>query len=207
MPKLDIENMDVWELLPWDIQCYILSLLSIKNLFKLKRVSKSWQSIIASPTFCNFQFNTNSYENDIIVKPFHKPCFIIKSLESTEFHYFDLKQLPHQFKYLCNGTTILGTNKGLILLEITTGLCSPKEYLVYNLATKQFSELPQLDHRGFGRTGNILVNLQSNTYDIFLLDYSNKDCLMFYVYNSLTSTWRPLDSFTKFRSSFQFEYF
>ena len=33
------------------------------------------------------------------------------------------------------------------------------------------------------------------------------DCLMFYVYNSLTSTWRPLDSFIKFCSSFQFEYF
>jgi hypothetical protein len=212
MPKLDIENMDVWELLPWDIQCYILSLLSIKNLFKLKRVSKSWQSIIASPTFCNLQFNTNSYENDIIIKLLYKPHqFIIKSLESTEFHYLDLKQPTHKFKNLYYhsiiDTTILGTNKGLILLEITTGLCSPKEYLVCNLATNEFGELPQLGHSGCGRTGDILVNLQSNTYDIFLLDYSNMDCLKFYIYNSLTSMWRPLDSFTKFCSSFQFEYF
>jgi len=213
MPKLDIENMDVWKLLPWDIQCYILSLLSVKDLIKLKQVSKSWQSIIASPTFCNLQFNTNSYENDLIIKPLFEPHqFIIKSLQSTKFHCLDLKQPIHKFKDLqyhsVINTTILGTNKGLVLFEITTGQpCSPKEYLVCNPATNEFVQLPQLGCSSCGRTCNILVNLQSNTYDIFLFDCSNMDCLMFYVYNSLTSTWRPLDSFIKFCSSFQFEYF
>jgi hypothetical protein len=88
--KVGFRNMDVWELLPWNIQCCILSLLSVRELIKLKRVSKSfsksWQSIIASPMFCNLQFNTNLYENDIIMELLDNSFgFIIKSLESTEF--------------------------------------------------------------------------------------------------------------------------
>jgi hypothetical protein len=81
--------MDVWELLPWNIQCCILSLLPIKKLIKLKRVSKSWQSIITSATFGNLQLiNTNLYENDIIMKPLDNSFqFIMKSLESTELQY------------------------------------------------------------------------------------------------------------------------
>jgi hypothetical protein len=130
---------------------------------------------------------------------------IIKSLKSNEFHYFDLKQLDQFRDIQIHCVYILGINKGLILLEIIVDF--PRKYVVCNPATNQLIELPQIGCTQSRHTSDLVVDLQSNTYKIFLLDYATEDYLMFYVYNSLTNTWQPLESFSKFRSNFQFEFF
>ena len=197
--------MDVWELLPWDIQCCILSLLPGKELIKLKRVSKSWQSIITSTTFCNLQLNTNLYENDIIMEPLGNSFqFIIKSLESTELRYFDLKQLD----------LICCFNSGFILFEVVNKTIyysfsyHPNQFVLCNPATKQLIKLPQLDcSKYLSLTCDLLVDLQSNTYKLFLLGNYIKYFLTLHIYNSITNTWQTLNSFSKFQSNFQFGYF
>jgi hypothetical protein len=197
--------MDVWELLPWNIQCCILSLLPIKKLIKLKRVSKSWQSIITSATFGNLQLiNTNLYENDIIMKPLDNSFqFIMKSLESTELQYFDLKQLD-----LICCFQIFGVNSGFILFEVVNKAYPPNQFVLCNPATKQLIKLPQLDCSEYlSLTCDLLVDLQYNTYKLFLLGNHIKDFLTLHMYNSMTNMWQTLDSFSKFQSNFRFGYF
>jgi hypothetical protein len=201
--------MDIWELLLRDIQFCILSLLFVKDLLKLRSVSKSWQSIIASPIFCNLQFNANLYENHIIMKKYRNSHqFIIKSLESTEFCYFDLKQI-YKFRDFCTcHIHIVSVNNGLILFEIMTKFYFPTQFVVCNPETKELIKLPQLNcSQVLELKDDLLVDLQSNTYKIFLLLYSKINSLTFYLYNSLTNTWQSLDSFSKFRSNFQFGFF
>lgn len=112
--------MDVWELFPWDIQYHITSWIYVKDLLKLKEVSKGLQSIIDSPTFCSLQFNTNLYQNDIIIDLFYVSYgFTFTTLESTQYHNFDLKQLCDKLNNLCiSHIRTLGVNNGLVLLEI-----------------------------------------------------------------------------------------
>jgi hypothetical protein len=176
----------------------------------LKRVSKSfsksWQSIIASPPFCNLQFNTNLYENDIIMEPLDNSFqgFIIKSLESTKFQYFDLNQFDKFGDFGPCWTDILGVKSGLIFYEIEPGPNFPKQFVVCNPATKQLIELLKLDWDEYrGLTSDLLVDLQSNTYKIFLLHCHKAHFLTLYVYNSITNMWQSLDSFSKFQSNYQ----
>lgn len=141
--------MDVWELLPWDIQCHILSGLSVKDLLKLELVSKGWQSIIDSPTFRNLQFYTNLHQNGIIMDLFSKQNgFIIKALESTQYHNCDLTPLTNKFNNPHSSHIyVLGVTNGFVHHENVLKLCfdNPwRQYAVCNPAAKQLIELPQI---------------------------------------------------------------
>lgn len=114
----------------------------------VKLVSNGWQFIIDSLTFYNFQFITNLNQNDIIIKiSFILNGFIITTLETIKYNTFDLKQMSHEFSNPSTSSThILGVNNGLVLLEFFSkiGRNFLRQYILYNPATKQIIELPQL---------------------------------------------------------------
>jgi hypothetical protein len=92
---------------------------------------------------------------------------------------------------------ILSVNNGLIFFKVDN--ITSKQFVVCNPATKRLIKLPQLDCNGFyGLACDLFVDLQSNTYKIFLLDHHKANFLTLNVYNSITNMWQPLDSFTNF---------
>jgi hypothetical protein len=96
----------------------------------------------------------------------------------------------------------------LIFYEVEPRPNLSKQFVVCNPATKQLIKLPKLDCSEYhGLTSDLLVDLQSNTYKIFLLGRHKAHFLTLYVYNSITNTWQSLDSFSKFQSNFQVGYF